>query len=60
MPGTKGEPGLPGAIVPTEQNYTGLPNWKQCTWTSGDHRNFGLIKVCIFYKYSNESILHVP
>ena len=51
MPGTKGEPGSSCVIGATGQNYTGLPNWKQCTWTSGDHRNFGLIKVCILCNF---------
>ena len=53
MSGAKGEPGRPGVVGPmgqkcdsiTKPNYTNLPNWKQCTWTSGDHRDLGLIKV---------------
>lgn len=53
MSGAKGEPGRPGDVGPVGQkgdsiaksNYSGLPNWKQCTWTTGDQRGFGLIRV---------------
>ena len=67
MSGAKGEPGRPGDVGPMGQkgdsiasNYSGLPNWKQCTWHTGDHRDFGLIKVSIYFLKSIVIIYFAP
>lgn len=68
MSGAKGEPGRPGDVSPmgqkcdsiTKSNNTKLPNWKQCTWTSGDDRDFGLIKVSVCFVKSQMMINFGP
>ena len=53
-PGAKGEPGVSGPLGPKGEpgdkgsdfvDIAAKSNWKQCTWTYGDHKDKGLLKV---------------
>ncbi|XP_068673933.1 collagen triple helix repeat-containing protein 1-like isoform X2 [Montipora foliosa] len=56
--GPSGQPGLKGEAG-TSGKDADHRNWKQCVWRSGDSRDIGLIKDCLFTKAKDDTALRV-